>query len=40
MTPIHWALVRSHLDVFKFLINKRAKATSEDLVNIFSYTSS
>ena len=33
MTPIQCALVHHHLDVFKFLLIKGAKATSEDLVS-------
>ena len=33
MTPIQWALEHDHLDVFKFLLNKGATVTSEDLVS-------
>ena len=32
-TPIQWALERGRLHVFKFLLSKGAKATSEDLVS-------
>ena len=32
-TPIQCALECGHLDVFKFLLNKGAKVTSEDLVS-------
>ena len=34
-TPIQCALERGHLDVFKFLLNKGAKVTSEDLVSTY-----